>query len=155
MEDRIVSAKEWYPSDTLRSEYLPCVLSSLKDIAFNPQKNEWCMEYSAYMSCDDLFGIDREVDWFISATYSEGLVVKDYGDYIDMHEREAYAARSEWVSRLSLEELLACIAIHFRRDHYCNGSLISESIPSGAMLRLMEELEKRMRVDFSPSTDGK
>ncbi|HAN42047.1 MAG TPA: hypothetical protein DCP98_01315 [Sphaerochaeta sp.] len=74
---------------------------------------------------------------------------------MDMHEREAYAARSEWVSRLSLEELLACIAIHFRRDHHCNGSLISKSIPSGAMLRLMEELEKRTRIVFSPSTDGK
>ena len=80
MNDRVVRAKEWYPSDTLRSEYLPRVLSFLKDIALNPQKNEWCRAYSVYRPYDDTFGIDREVSWFIHATYSEGLVVKDYGD---------------------------------------------------------------------------
>ena len=143
MEDRIVRAKEWTPSDTFRTEYLPRALVLLKGISSDPERNKWCLDYSIYSPCEDVFGIDNEVSWFIKASYSEGLVVKDYGEYMEHYDRNVYEAKTDWVETLSLERLLASIAIHFRRDYHCNGSLINESIPSGAMLRLMEELERR------------
>lgn len=35
-------------------------------------------------------------------------------------------------------EVARCIAWHFRRDHFCEGSLISDSIAGGHMLRLLK-----------------
>ena len=39
---------------------------------------------------------------------------------------------------LSAEQVLGCIAWHFRRDHFDNGSLIHSSISEGHMLRMLK-----------------
>ena len=147
MSDRIVNAAEWTPSETLSTEYLPRALALLKGIDSDPAKLEWCRGYTVYTPYEDTFGLEREFSWFIMASYQEGLVVKDYSDYVDNWSQEVYTADSEWLRTLSIEKLLACIAVHFRRDHHSNGSLIEESVPSGAMLRLLEELRKRVPED--------
>lgn len=147
MADRIVKAAEWTPSETLRTEYLPRALALLREIASDPKKLEWCSGYTVYFPYEDTFGLDREFDWFIEASYQEGLVVKDYFDYVEHFAQKMYSSDPEWLHTLSMEELLSCIAVHFRRDHHSNGSLIEESVPSGAMLRLLEELQKRVPED--------
>lgn len=144
MADRIVKAAEWTPSETLRTEYLPRALALLRGIASDPKKLEWCSGYTVYLPYEDTFSLDREFDWFIMASYQEGLVVNDYHDYVEHWAREVYAADPEWLRTISFEKLLACIAVHFRRDYHSNGSLIEESVPSGAMLRLLEELQRRV-----------
>lgn len=143
MSDRIVNAAEWTPSETLRTEYLPRALALLRGIASDPKKLEWCRGYTVYHPYEDTFGLDREFLWFIEASYQEGLVVKDYLEYVEHWSGEMHVADPEWLHTLSLEELLACITLHFRRDHHSIGSLIGESVPSGAMLMALEELQIR------------
>ena len=143
MPDRIVNASEWTPSKSFCTEYLPRALSLLKEIDSNPEKKKWCSDHTEYTPYKDTFGLEREFQWFIKTSYEEGLVVQDYNDYVGRCTREVYAADPQWVSTLSLEKLLASIALHFRRDYHCNGSLIEESVPSGALLRLFEELQKK------------
>ena len=47
------------------------------------------------------------------------------------------------INSLLPEQILACVAWHFRRDHFSEGSLISESIAEGHMLSLLSTyLEK-------------
>ena len=87
MADRKVKAAEWTPSETFRAEYLPRALSLLREIASDPKKLEWCSGYTVYFPYEDTFGLDREFDWFIDASYQEGLVVNDYHDYRDPAER--------------------------------------------------------------------
>ena len=44
----------------------------------------------------------------------------------------------EKLERLDASHILGCIAWHFRRDHFIEGSLISDSIAGGHMLRLLK-----------------
>lgn len=39
---------------------------------------------------------------------------------------------------LPADQILGCIAWHFRRDHFSNGSLIDSSIAEGHMLRMLK-----------------
>ena len=43
----------------------------------------------------------------------------------------------EDLKALSAEQILGCIAWHFRRDYFNNGSLIKYSIAEGHMLRML------------------
>lgn len=58
-----------------------------------------------------------------------------------LDEGHILRANAAWVAELSYECALACIAYHFRRDHFCEGSLINDSIASGAMLSLLRQLK--------------
>ena len=44
----------------------------------------------------------------------------------------------EWVGTLSKEEIIACNAYHFRKDHFSNGSLLSYSVGEGYMLTCVQ-----------------
>ena len=44
----------------------------------------------------------------------------------------------EELKALFAEQILGCIAWHFRRDHFSNGSLIDSSIAEGHMLRMLK-----------------
>lgn len=61
---------------------------------------------------------------------------------LKLDERLIIKAEYEWLSELSYEGILSCIAYHFRRDHFIEGSLINDSIASGAMVRLFRQLKE-------------
>ncbi len=53
---------------------------------------------------------------------------------------------AENLSGFSAELILAIITWHFRRDHFCEGSLFKESIADGYLMVLAEEFVKRMEA---------
>lgn len=142
--DNYCKASEWKPSASFKTVFMPKALSLLHRIDDDPKLLHWCRHWYAESREAGQIELDREIIWFIEASYEEGLVVTDYLDYIGFRDKEFLRAEQTWVDGLSFEKLLAAIAAHFRRDHHCNGSLQEESIPSGAMLRLFEELNKRL-----------
>lgn len=137
-------ASDWKPSASFRTIYLPRTMALLRSVANSPELLEWCKGYPYRGDVNSQEELDREIHWFIHASYSEGLVVIDYGDYFSPSDPEPHEAKQEWVEKLSLQQLLAAIAWHFRMDHFCFGSMQNDSIPSGALLRLFEELSKRL-----------
>ena len=72
-------------------------------------------------------------------------MIADYWEKMSelgLDEKNVMRAEKEWVEQLSIEGAAACLAYHFRRDHFCEGSLIQEGIADGCILRLMERLYK-------------
>ena len=72
--------------------------------------------------------------------YQKDIVVCNYSDLVEaagMSDKVA-APTVEDLRTLSSDQLLACIAWHFRRDHFDNGSLICNSIAEGHMLRMLK-----------------
>ena len=61
---------------------------------------------------------------------------------LNLNERQIVKAEKVWIDTLPLYGAAAGLAYHFRRDHFCEGSLISDSIANGCVLRLMERLYK-------------
>ena len=137
-------ASEWKPSASFKTIYLPRAMALLRSVENNPELMEWCKGYPYRGDANSQEELAREIHWFIHASYSEGLVVIDYGDYFSPSDPEPHEAKQEWVEKLSLQQLLAAIAWHFRMDHFCFGSMQNDRIPSGALLRLFEELSKRL-----------
>ena len=76
----------------------------------------------------------------MKGAYDSGIVITNYMDVINDHRLRNVVGHitAEQASSLSEEQLLACIAWHFRNDHFNNGSLISESIGKGYMLVMLE-----------------
>ena len=137
-------ASDWKPSASFKTLYLPRAMSLLRSVMDSPELLEWCKGYPYEGRENTHEQLDKEIAWLIDASYSEGLVVKDYGDYFSPSNPEPHEAKQEWVEKLSFHQLLAAIAWHFRMDHFCFGSMQNDSIPSGALLRLFEELSKRL-----------
>ena len=52
----------------------------------------------------------------------------------------------ESLAALTPEQILGCIAWHFRRDHFDNGSLIANSIAEGHMLRMLKAYVEKAAV---------
>lgn len=119
----------------------------LQTIDEAPELCKWCSEYSAYGQNEEYLTLQREINWFLHASYSEGLVVTDYREYLDqMNLRYGVVEGAEafWLEGLSLCQLLSVMTYHFRKDHHCDGSLMNESLASGAMYRIVLELAKRV-----------
>jgi hypothetical protein len=72
--------------------------------------------------------------------YKQGIVVQNYREVVEeagMQDKVAEPTEEE-LKTLSAEQVLGCIAWHFRRDHFSNGSLIDSSIAEGHMLRMLK-----------------
>ena len=50
----------------------------------------------------------------------------------------------EELNALTAEQILGCIAWHFRRDYFSNGSLIDSSIAEGHMLWMLKAYVEKM-----------
>lgn len=140
----IVNASEWKPSAAFKTVYFPKAMALLRSVKNNPELIEWCKGYPYERGENSHEQFEKDTIWFIDASYTEGLVVKDYGDYFSPSDPGPHEAKQEWVEKLSFNQLLAAIAYHFRMDHFCFGSIQNDSIPSGALLRLFEELYRRL-----------
>ena len=72
--------------------------------------------------------------------YQKGIVVSNYMELVEEAgmQRKVAEPTEEDLKALSADQILGCIAWHFRRDHFSNGSLIDSSIAEGHMLRMLK-----------------
>lgn len=148
-ELKFCKSYEWAASPDFTTSYLPKALNLLGKIENDPELRRWCKAYALYRPQSEHLELKKEIDWFFNATYAEGLVITDYMEILDQMRTRGYEylqAEKAWLSELSLPQLMAVLAAHFRRDYHSNGSLVEESIPSGAMLRIIEELNCRFET---------
>lgn len=124
--------------------FLDLAIALLEQIEFSGPKKLWCQHYSAYSNNPGQEKLSGDLRDFVNRAYQEGLVIANYNEVIrrwGLDERDIDAAAPEWLSTQSYLCVLACIAWHFRRDNFCEGSLIGQSIADGKLLRLLHRLK--------------
>ena len=129
----------------LMNTYWKPAIELLREIETSEEKRDWCKEYSAYAPQADKHGLMRDIERFIEETYKNGVVIGNYHEImksLNLNERQIVKAEKVWIDTLPLYGAAVGLAYHFRRDHFCEGSLISDSIANGCVLRLMERLYK-------------
>lgn len=126
------------------SEFLNWAIDLLEQIENSQEKKIWCQHYSVYSSNPGQEDLFRDLRAFMSKAYENGLVISNYHEVLQkwqLEERSIMDTDPAWLETQPYLCVLACIAWHFRRDHFCEGSLISESIAEGVMLRLLRRLQ--------------
>ena len=126
----------------------PCVAESeeicLKIASF---LKEACAKHSAYAKDEKHASlINYLYNYFMKEAYKKGIVVTNYSDLVEeagMKDKVAEPTEEE-LKALTAEQILGCIAWHFRRDYFSNGSLISSSIAEGHMLRMLKAYVEKM-----------
>ena len=124
-------------------DFLRNAVSLLERIDNSPELKSWCRHYSVYAPPQDHALLEAELLSFIDQTYRESLVIVNYRQVIEkweLHDQDIASVSPEWLSVQPYICVLASIAWHFRRDHFQNGALISESIASGALMRIFRRL---------------
>ena len=110
----------------------------LQTIFEDDELREWCCDYSVYSIETGHEDLHDQIRLFTKAAYDSEIVVSDYQKIIaegKMEERFVANPTEEFLEGLSIQQLIACIAWHFRRDHFVEGSLISDSIGRGVLLK--------------------
>lgn len=126
--------------------FLERSIALLKGIEASPEKAEWCKQYSVYAPNSGQDDLARSLYAFMDQAYTSGLVITNYHQAIQQYgldETSIINAEPAWLKEQPYLPTLACIAYHFRRDHFSEGSLIRESIASGAMLRMLCHLKSQ------------
>lgn len=126
--------------------FLSQSIALLEGIEASPQKLEWCKRYSVYDLHSAQDELARSIHKFMENCYTNGLVITNYHQVIQLYgldEGAIIKADPAWLEELPYLPTLACIAYHFRRDHFCEGSLICKSVASGAMLRMLRHLKDK------------
>lgn len=79
-------------------------------------------------------------DQFMLEAYDSDIVIHNYRVLVEESRATRWVGNppEEMLVALDAEHVLACIAWHFRADHFNNGSLISYSIAGGHMLRMLK-----------------
>ena len=124
--------------------FLSWAIDLLEQIEDSPEKNAWCHHYSVYSSNPGQEELLRDLNTFEDRAYGEGLVISNYQEVLrrwQLEERSIADADPVWLETQPYLCVLACIAWHFRRDHFCEGALINQSIADGIMLRLLRRLK--------------
>ena len=126
------------------SECLSWSLRLLEGIQRSPEQLAWCRRYSVYGRNPGQEALERELCAWLDQVYETGMVIANDREVLDrwgLEEGQVAQADGQWLERQPYLCVLASIAWHFRRDHFCEGSLISESVAGGAMLRLFRRLQ--------------
>ena len=111
--------------------FLDWAIKLLEQIETSEEKKLWCRRYSVYSRSPGQETLSRNLHDFVDRTYQAGLVIQNYHEVIQkwgLEERNIAIAPPGWLETQPYLCVLACIAWHFRRDHFCEGSLISQSI---------------------------
>ncbi len=78
--------------------------------------------------------------------YESGIVVSNYAKFTEDKEEIVSNPDDGFIDTLSKEEIMSCIAWHFRRDHFVEGSLINESFVDGSLLSLFKFFIKKQHL---------
>ena len=125
--------------------FLDSAINLLDGIHTSSQKRDWGQEYSVYSRDIGASELKNSLLEFQHKAYEFELVITNYHEIIEEYKIDEDLidkAETDWIATLPAQCVLACIAWHFRRDHFCEGSLINKSIASGAMLRLLQRLKE-------------
>ena len=117
-------------------KYIPILQVIEKD---DDLKNA-CREHSVYSpDTEHPALISYLYDEFMHEAYASNIVVKNYRELVEECGADAWAGNptDEKLDLLDAEYVLGCIAWHFRRDHFVEGSLIGDSIADGHMLCML------------------
>ena len=118
-------------------KYIPI----LEMVDADPSLKEACAKHSAYAKDEKHASlINYLYDYFMKEAYQKGIVVQNYRELVEaagMLDKVSEPTERD-LKALTAEQVLGCIAWHFRRDYFSNGSLISSSIAEGHMLRMMK-----------------
>lgn len=117
----------------------------LQTIDWDDDLKDWCRKYSIYEKIVTHQGLERMLHELLSEAYDSNIVIQDYGQIIEdskLDQQLISDPSGEFISSLNKKQLLACIAWHFRRDHFSEGSLIGESIAEGILLKYVKALLK-------------
>ena len=119
-----------------------CML--LRAVYEDAELQKWCNDYSVYAPVTEHNGLEHILySVFMQEAYDENLVIHNYREVIDeagLDERLVSDPTDEFIEKLNEQQIIACIAWHFRRDHFSEGSLISDSIGNGKLLQYFEAL---------------
>ena len=116
-------------------------LDLLRTIFEDEQLRSEFRKYNVYSSFEGNCDVLKKFRECFHEAYDSGVVVKDYNEMIEeagLSDEDIAAPTKEWISTLSDKQILAAIAWHFRKDHFCEGSLISKSVADGHLLLLVE-----------------
>ena len=119
-------------------------------IAVEDDLREYLKEFSVYEAPKEHLGIFPLLDECMHQAYEAGVVVTNYREIIEensLSERDLQRPSEEWTDTLTAEQILACIAWHFRRDHFSEGSWICDSIANGHMLTLVRGFIKAFEAE--------
>ena len=124
-------------------EFCKKYINLLKVLTTDKELKEWCKTYSIYKEPEEHKSL-KEILYrdFMQHAYNEGIVVSNYGEIIDqsgLNKKNVSQPDEIWVKDLTKQQIIACIAYHFRMDHFDNGSLINHSIAEGYLYNLMLE----------------
>ena len=118
-------------------KYIPI----LEMIDADPSLKEACAKHSAYAKDEKHASlINYLYQYFMKEAYKKGIVVTNYSELVEeagMQDKVGAPTEMD-LKGLPADQILGCIAWHFRRDYFSNGSLISSSIAEGHMLRMMK-----------------
>ena len=134
--------------------FLDWAIDLLEQIENSQEKKAWCHHYSVYSSNPGQEDLFHDLNVFVDRAYEKGLVISNYQEVLrrwQFEERSIADADPVWLETQPYLCVLACIAWHFRRDHFCEGALINRSIADGIMLRLFRRL-KLVCPASSPAT---
>ena len=83
---------------------------------------------------------------FMHEAYESDIVVKNYRELVEECGCDAWVGNptDDKLSLLDAAHVLACIAWHFRRDHFAEGSLICKSIAEGCMLHMLKSYVSKL-----------
>ena len=126
-------------------KYIPI----LEMIDTDPSLKEACAKHSAYAKDEKHESLVNYLHrYFMKEAYQKGIVVTNYSELVKEAGMEGKVAEptEEELNTLSAEQVLGCVAWHFRRDYFSNGSLISSSIAEGHMLRMMKAFAGKFDV---------
>ena len=138
--------------------FLDWAIKLLGQIETSEEKKLWCRRYSVYSRSPGQETLSRDLHDFADRTYQAGLVIQNYHEVIQkwgLEERNIAIADPGWLETQPYLCVLACIAWHFRRDHFCEGSLISHlyrmAFPQRPFLRGFPNQSKHCgRSPFTP-----
>ena len=117
-------------------KYIP-ILQMIDD---DPDLKHACEKHSVYTRDKEHPALIAYLyEHFMKEAYASDIVIHNYREIIEKNSADNWVSRpaNDQLEILDSEGILACIAWHFRRDHFVEGSLISESIADGHMLRML------------------
>ena len=100
-------------------------------------------KHSAYQPNQGHHGLYAIINACFHEAYDSNVVITDYGQVVEdgkLSDRDLVQPTKEWLDTLTEKQILAVIAWHFRRDHFSEGSWISDSVADGHMAVLVDAL---------------
>jgi len=127
--------------DQERKSFCDKYIPLLELIDQDEELKEACKNHSVYKNDDQHPALIRYLyDHFMHEAYDADIVIRNYRDLVEENNSIDWVAEptEEQLKELDQKHVLACIAWHFRRDHFSEGSLIADSIANGYMLLMLK-----------------